>query len=400
MINFLVIKSVRACNLACSYCYYINKETRNYGETISSAILERLYEKYAEYLGADTTADFGWHGGEPLLLGRKRLQEFLDLQRNYFPERAIRNRIQSNGLLIDQAWIEFFKKNNMLVGISLDGLKESHDRNRTTRSGDGTFVATVRAIQSLQRNGVDVGVLAVVDGESNGADTIQFFKRIGVWSLDLLLPITNHAIQRLKGVTAPSGIDPEKVGGFLCDAFNRWMDLDDDGYDVLLFETLLQNAFGMKTRYPYTGPPPEALFEYVLVETNGDICLDEEYGQIDRYGLGREYSLGINVLDPDFSFFRVEAALERVIEERGLAKLPQPCQGCGVKSMCRGSHPGTRFDDLNGSYDNASVYCGAMLQLCREALRRIHIAGMASHLHDPELRALAELPLPLKGERS
>lgn len=390
MINFLVIKSVKACNLRCRYCYYINQETQNYGEVISVAIIERLYEKYAEYLRDGAQADFGWHGGEPLLLGRRRFQQFLDLQHKYFPDKAIRNRIQSNGLLIDQSWIEFFRTNNVSIGISLDGLKDSHDRNRVTKSFRGTFVETVRAIQALQRQNVDVGVLAVIDGESKGSDTIQFFKDIGISSLDLLLPITNHAIQRLGSAAPGTSIAIEKVGAFLCDAFNRWVDLDDDSYDILLFQALIQNAFGIENKYAYLGPPREALFEYIIIETNGDICLDEEYGQIDRYNFGNEYNLGLNVLDDDFTFFRVESMLEQVIEARALAKLPDACKSCGVKAMCRGSHPGTRFDDQNGSYNNASVYCSAMSDLCREILRRIRAEGLISHVRDPVLRAITE----------
>jgi radical SAM protein with 4Fe4S-binding SPASM domain len=167
------------------------------------------------------------------------------------------------------------------------------------------------------------------------------------------------------------------------------MDFDDDSYKVLLFEALIQNAFGIENKYAYLGPPKEA-FEYIIIETNGDICLDEEYGQIDRYNFGSEYNLGLNVLDDDFSFFRVESVLEQVIDARALDRLPDACKSCGVKAMCRGSHPGTRFDDHNKSYNNSSVYCDVMSDLCRQVLRRICTEGLISYIRDPALRAIAE----------
>jgi uncharacterized protein len=109
MINTLVLKSIRACNLRCPYCYYINEQTEKYGLAIKEELLGRLYSAFSTYI-ADKLKEVYliWHGGEPLLLGRQRFQRFLNLQKDFFPPDVVRNAVQTNGVLVDDNWLDFF----------------------------------------------------------------------------------------------------------------------------------------------------------------------------------------------------------------------------------------------------------------------------------------------------
>src|SRR5215212_1695357 len=195
MIHLVVIKAIRACNLRCPYCYYINEDTPNYGSIISDDTLSKLYEHVATYIGPQGRFAFIWHGGEPLMLGRKRLQKFIDLQQRYFSKGQVENLLQTNGVLVDQEWVDFFKQNDIGVGLSLDGTKNTHDSRRVTRSGRGTYDDVVRALQLFRANGLEAGVLAVADGDADGYETLRHFQALGIKSCDFLLPMSNNALQ-------------------------------------------------------------------------------------------------------------------------------------------------------------------------------------------------------------
>lgn len=384
MIQLVVIKAIRACNLRCPYCYYINEDTPRYGLIVSERTLEKLYEQVARYVGQRTGFAFIWHGGEPLMLGRKRLQAFLDLQRRFFSKDQVRNLLQTNGVLLDQAWVDFFKENEVGVGLSLDGTQRTHDRTRITRTGRGSYHDVIRALELCRRNGMSVGVLAVASGDADGYETLAHFQELGVEACDFLMPMTNNALQaRGAGPEYDRFTDFQRVGAFLRGAFRRWVEQPEPFISVRFFESLIQNAFGISNDYLDAGPT--TLAENLVLETDGDVCLDTDFWHVDRYGLGAQYRLTMNVHDRDFSLARVEAALEAVVAERGLARLPGACQACQVRSICHASHPASRFDS-DGSFDHRSAYCEAMYALSDEILAYLVQRGYADRLFDPDLR--------------
>ena len=385
MISTLVIKAIRACNLRCPYCYYINDQTPHYGLVISAECIERLYESYAAYAdGRLEAVNLIWHGGEPLMLGRRRFQHFLDLQRQYFRETTVLNRLQSNGIMIDDAWADFFEANSIDVGISLDGPPEVHDRMRVNAKGEGSFAEVSRAIRLLQERGRPAGVLAVATADADGAAVLDCFTALGVEACDLLIPMTNHGIQR-RG----KPIDMAEVGTQLRAAFRKWITDDDPSLRIRLFEALFMNALGGRQNCANAGARAEDNCQYVVVETTGDICMDTEFAEIDRFGLGKEYYTGLSVLDPDLSFAQAEAVVRERFLSRGLDRLPDECQRCPVRSVCRASHPASRFDDRDGSYNHRSAYCEAMYPLCHDVVDYLAANGYRDVLFDPVLREAA-----------
>jgi radical SAM protein with 4Fe4S-binding SPASM domain len=151
---------------------------------------------------------------------------------------------------------------------------------------------------------------------------------------------------------------------------------------------MILNALGVHRPFANAGGSQETLSAVAVVETDGELCMDVEFGEIDRHGVGAEYRLGLNVNDDQFSFERAQEALSARIKSDGLAALPDECQCCPARSLCRGSHPGSRYDDVDRSFNHRSVYCEAMYDLSTELLHHLYQYGYGPHLVDPVLREL------------
>lgn len=163
---YIMLKPAGAlCNLRCKYCYYLEKNEL-YKRQGNHVITDELLEKFVkEYIEAQTTPNilFTWHGGETLMRPISFYRRALELQRIYSHARQIDNCIQTNGTLLNDEWCEFFKQNNFLVGVSIDGPQEFHDEYRKTGTGRPTFRDVMKGINLLNKHGVEWNALAVVN---------------------------------------------------------------------------------------------------------------------------------------------------------------------------------------------------------------------------------------------
>ena len=143
------------CNLDCDYCYYLGKADLYGGRQpkMSDELLERYISQYIESVQVPTVT-FCWHGGEPLLAGIDFYEKAVALQNRYRGTKQIENSLQTNGLLINPDWCDFFRQNNFLIGLSLDGPKEIHDAYRHDRGGHPTFDRVMRVLEMMAVNGV------------------------------------------------------------------------------------------------------------------------------------------------------------------------------------------------------------------------------------------------------
>ncbi len=156
------------CNLRCAYCFYEdeckNRETASYG-VMKEDVLETVVKKALE--AAELSCTFGFQGGEPTLAGLEFFEKFIEFTEKYKkPKTRLYFCLQTNGTLLDDRWIEFLKEHHFLVGISLDGTKEIHDRNRQDARGKGTFQMILKNAKKLQENHVDVNILCVLTRQS------------------------------------------------------------------------------------------------------------------------------------------------------------------------------------------------------------------------------------------
>ena len=166
-----------ACNLACTYCYYLEKE-RLYPDATPHVMSDSMLERFVEeYICSQTMPQvlFTWHGGEPLLRPISFYQKALSLQRQYAGGRIVENCLQTNGTLLTDEWCRFFKDNHWLIGISIDGPQPLHDAYRKNRHGQPSHDKVMRGIELLDKHGVEWNAMAVVN-DYNADYPLDFYR--------------------------------------------------------------------------------------------------------------------------------------------------------------------------------------------------------------------------------
>ncbi|OGD12249.1 MAG: anaerobic sulfatase maturase [Candidatus Aminicenantes bacterium RBG_13_62_12] len=323
-----------ACNLACQYCYYLDKglpSARGSGGRMPDGLLE---EYIAQHIAAspDEIIRFSWHGGEPTVLGVGFFRRVVELEHRHSPpDRRVVNGMQTNGTLLDEEWGAFLAEAEFSVGLSLDGPAAMHDRFRLTRDGRPAFREAMRGYEILRRHGVPTDILCVVNAHNvrRPYEVYKFFKSIGasfISFLPLVEPLANSP-----GSASRRSVPAESWGKFLCAVFDEWLEGDIGRIKVQVFEEAARSAFGQEHSLcifrPVCGDIP-------VVERNGDFysCdhfVDEEH----RLGNIRKTPL-VEMLD---------SPAQRQFGRAKLEKLPETCRNCEVRDMCNGECPKNRF---------------------------------------------------------
>ena len=322
------------CTLRCTYCFYLAKAALFEGarHRMTDGLLERTVRQALE--GGGPTVSFGWQGGEPTLLGIEFFRRAVALQSEYRrPGQRVRNGLQTNGVLIDEAWCAFLRENRFLVGLSLDGPQHVHDRYRRTADGRGTFEAVRAAAERMLAAGVEVNALVVVNDYSArfAREIYDFHRALGFRHLQFIPCVEPHPADPSR--PAPFSVSGRAYGRFLCDLADRWMEDFRDGWPTVYireFESLL---------YLYCGrPAPDCVLSprcgtYVVVEHNGDVFSCDFFVRPDgRLGNVKESSLG-DLLN---------SAPQRAFGDRK-AQLPGACRACEWLSRCFGGCPKDRL---------------------------------------------------------
>lgn len=184
------------CNLACSYCFYLEKahlypEARNF--RMSSEVLESYVR---DYIAAQPgpTVSFAWQGGEPTLLGVPFFREAVSLQQRYALGKTVENAFQTNGVLLDDEWGEFLAMNRFLVGISIDGPSQLHDAYRVDKGQQPTFDRVMAGLQVLKRHRVEFNTLTTVHRKNSQQplEVYRFLREIGSGFIQFI-PIVERA---------------------------------------------------------------------------------------------------------------------------------------------------------------------------------------------------------------
>ena len=335
-----------ACNLQCSYCYYLEKK-RLY-DASSQLMSDEMLELFIrEYIHSQTTLEvlFTWHGGEPLLRPISFYERALELQRQYANGRRIANCIQTNATLIDDEWCEFFRKNNFLVGVSIDGPQTMHDSLRTSRRGESSYRDVMRGLRLLNRHRVEWNAMATVNAANveHPLEFYRFFRDELECQFLQFTPVVERICQtgggesRLMHAAEPSGevvpysVTAEQWGRFLCAIFDEWVCHDVGRMFVQLFDSTLANwvgeAVGVCTMSKYCG-------HAAVIEHNGDVYSCDHF-------VFPEYKLG-NLNEKSLS----EMMYGRQQSEFGVAKhrtLPRQCRECEYEFACHGECPRNRF---------------------------------------------------------
>ena len=331
------------CNLRCDYCYYVGKEAllaKSPGRMSQETLERYIAQRIKATAGGD--AHFEWHGGEPTLLGLDYFKRVARFQRKYRPGgRGITNGIQTNGLLLNEAWADFLAREKWSVGLSLDGPVDIHDKYRRTVAGGPTHKRVLRSFNTLRQRGVFVNVLCVLN-EANAArpeETYEFFRGLGVRFLQflpLVTPASGHQPRPAPHLAPhpaphPAAATPEAIGEFLCRVFDVWIAGDVGRIVIQTFDEALRPIYGL----------PHALC--IHSETCGQVAVLERDGSFyacDHF-VDPEHLIG-NLRDRDIASLISDPRMIAF----GAAKmntLPRSCRACVFLASCNGGCPKDRI---------------------------------------------------------
>ena len=345
---YVMLKPAGAhCNLACKYCYYLEKNNlydKSHRHIMSDEMLEQFTREYIE---AQTMPQvlFTWHGGEPLMRSIDFYKKALTLQKKYARGRRIDNVIQTNGTMLTDEWCEFFAQNNWLVGISIDGPQEYHDHYRLTSTGNPSWQKVMHGIELLKKHHVEWNAMAVVNAYNadHPLEFYHFFKDNGCQYLQFT-PIVERLTQHQDGRTLASladdkeipladlSVTPEQWGSFLCAIFDEWVHNDVGKMFVEIFDCTLANWMGVM---PGICAYSKNCGHAGVMEHNGDVYSCDHF-VFPEYKLGniRDHTL-IEMLygDKQHAFSRLKHT-----------SLPRQCKECDMEFACHGECPKNRFE--------------------------------------------------------
>lgn len=346
--NVMLKPAGAACNLNCTYCYYLEKNKLYPGKKNFRMTEELLEEFTRQYIEANEVpvVNFTWQGGEPTLMGLDFFRNALALQKKYSGGKKIENSFQTNGTRLNDEWCKFFTDNNILVGISIDGEEHIHDHYRRTFSGGPTFKRVMKGIELLHRHKVEFNTLSVINDYNSdfAIETYRFLKSIGSGFMQFLPVVERMAVGDSHAglsLVSPSyngnapvtgwSVPPVKFGSFMIAIFDEWVRKDVGKYFVQLFDATLANRVG---EMPGVCVFAETCGDALVMEHNGDVYTCDHF-------VFPEYKLG-NILEkPLIEMVRSQMQFDFGINKRN--RLPRYCLRCDVRFACNGECPKHRI---------------------------------------------------------
>ncbi len=354
---YVMLKPVGSkCNLNCDYCYYLEKASlySDRNQVMSEELLEKFIKQYIESQTMPQVM-FTWHGGETLMRPISFYKKAVDLQKKYAGGLQIDNSIQTNGTLLNDAWCSFFKENNFLVGISIDGPQDFHDKYRRDKMGRPSFHRVMQGINLLKKHKVEYNCLAVVNDYNVDypLEFYRFFKEINCQYVQFT-PIVERIRKnnnQMKLATAkekdyevelaPFTVDAEKWGNFLCAIFDEWIKEDVGKVYIQIFDSTLANWVGEQ---PGVCTMAKTCGHAGVMEFNGDIYSCDHF-VFPEYKLGNIYS------QPLPSLMYSDQQLKFGNDK--FETLPQQCRECEFLFACYGECPKNRF--IKDKYGNQGL---------------------------------------------
>lgn len=390
--NLMIKPAGSLCNLDCHYCYYLDKAEIYHGRQprMSEQMLETLTRQYMESNDVPEVT-FNWHGGEPLVMGLDFYRKAMEFQRKFADGKIIHNTLQTNGTLVTPEWADFFRANDFLIGISIDGPADIHDKFRKDKGGRPTFEKVMHSVSLLRQRGVQFNTMTTVNkaSESRGAEVYRFLKSIGSRYMQFM-PVVEHVMYpvdsqgRVLKKARPYIVSPETPGAylarwsvssqgfgkFMCDIFDEWWKGDVGRYFVNLFDATLAGYCGVQ---PGSCAYATTCGCNLVVEHNGDVypCDHFVYPEYFSGNIETEHLRQIATSDRQRRF--------------GLNKrnaLPSKCIACRYGHLCHGECPKHRFSQTDNGDTGLSALCSGyymffehtssrMLQM-RDAILKSH----------------------------
>ena len=365
--NIMLKPAGSLCNLDCHYCYYLDK-AGIYGGREPRMSLEMLEKVVKEYIAANEVPEvtFNWHGGEPLVLGLDFYRKAMEFQHKYANGKVIHNTIQTNGTLLNRDWTEFFRSNGFLVGISLDGPQDIHDKYRRDKGGLPTFDKVMRGVNLLRTGGVEFNTMSTVNkaSEGRGLEVYPFLRDVGSGYIQFM-PVVEHVKYPLKdgrpvkgarpyivdpaemdAVIAPWSVSDIGFGKFLVQIFDYWVRNDVGRVFVNQFDAALACWCNVQ---PGTCVYARTCGGNAVIEHNGDLYPCDHFVYSGR-------SLGNITQKSIAEMMQSGAQVKFGIDKRNT--LPTKCRRCEWLFACNGECPKHRFNTTEKGETGLNALCG------------------------------------------
>jgi uncharacterized protein len=354
-INSLLIKPASAvCNLDCAYCFYLDREADPYktlpARKMSVATLERLVDTYLFYSYPNSI--FAFQGGEPTLTGPDFFEKLVEFQQRYGRNgQSVSNAMQTNGVLIDERWCRLFRSFNWLIGISIDGPQEIHDRYRVNKGGQPTWRKVMDGVECMRKHGVEFNALCVIS-QSNvdkPQEVYRFFRSLGIDFVQYI-PLSEFDDE---GKPFPFTITPEQYGRFMCETFDLWWP-ERRKVRIRAFDNLAESLAGQT---PGNCTMHESCDSYAVVEYNGDVYPCDFFVESD-------WKLG-NINTDSWPEI---ARRQRRFEFAANKSIPHPeCVACEYLSLCHCGCPKHRHDPAR-RFGDLDYFCSAYKMIFGKAV--------------------------------
>ena len=407
------------CNLACSYCYYLETEDI-YGDKLppkmSDGLLETYIRQYIE-TSPGPVVSFTWHGGEPTLAGLDFYRKAVELQRRYLPtEWSCWNNLQTNGILLDDAWCSFLADAHFDVGLSIDGTQRTHDTYRKDHGGRGTYERVAAAARRLQAHGIQPDLLCTVTSAA-AEEPVAVYRALRELNTGWMqfIPVVRRGPD---GRVTPDSVTPEGYGDFLCAVFDEWIRNDIGRLEIQQVAEMALVWSGGSANLCWMAPTcgrvliveqdgavyscdhfvsPEHRIGYIGASSSGTFATPSSgdtatsssggfgassAGDADSSSSGDVSTsyLGNVVIPPsgDFAASSLGALVDSPVQRRfGDAKqdrLPQQCRTCTWLAVCNGGCPKDRFATAEDGEFGLNYLCGGLRKFfahVERPLRRI-----------------------------
>jgi uncharacterized protein len=341
-----------ACNLNCDYCFFLKKESLYPGsnfrmsDDVHEAYIQQLFEGHRV-----PQVTVAWQGGEPTLMGLDFFRRSVELQKKYQkPGTGIENTFQTNGILLNDEWCQFFHEHKFLIGLSTDGPQELHDTYRKDKGGQGTFVKVMKAIRLLQKHEVEFNILCTVNSKNanHPLDVYRFFRdELGAQYIQFI-PIVereNESGYQEGGKVTDRSVGPQQWGRFLSEIFDEWVKRDVGRTFVLNFDGALAGWMDMAGTVCIFGP---TCGQGMALEHNGDLYSCDHFVE-------PNYFLGNILKTPMIEL--VASDQQRKFGRDKQNTLPGHCRKCEVLHICNGECPKNRFIETPDGEPGLNYLC-------------------------------------------